>query len=133
MDADVRGWPSEELTEAVIGAAFRVSNELGVGFLEKVYENSLVVELLQMGLSVEQQKPVCVRYRDKVVGEYVLDLLVEGMLVVELKHAKALTDQHLAQSINYLKATGYQLALLINFGTPRVQVKRVIRSDSTHQ
>lgn len=132
MDADERGWPSEELTEAVIGAAYRVSNELGVGFLEKVYENALTIELRHAGLSVVQQQAVQVRYRGELVGDYVLDLLVNGVLVIELKHAKAFTDAHLAQTLNYLKATGFPLALLLNFGTPRVQVKRVIRSNATH-
>ena len=133
MGADESRWPSEQLTEAVIGAAFRVSNALGVGFLEKVYENSLAIELRRSGLSVEQQKPVQVLYQEEVVGEYVMDLLVESRLVVELKHAESLDDSHLAQTLNYLKATGYELALVINFGTSRVQVKRVIRSCDHHR
>lgn len=133
MSADECGWPDEALTETVIGAAFRVSNELGVGFLERVYENALAIELRDTGLSVSQQLPVKVSYRGVVVGDYVIDLLVEGRLVIELKHAKSLSDDHLAQSLNYLKATGYELALLINFGTPRVQVKRVIRSRDQHR
>lgn len=133
MSADDSGWAFEELTETVIGAAFRVSNELGVGFLERVYENSLAHELRTAGLVVEQQKAVEVRYRSIVVGEYVIDLLVEKSLVLELKHARSLTDAHLAQSLNYLKATGHELALVINFGTSRVQVKRVIRSIDQHR
>ncbi|TWT97075.1 hypothetical protein Pla108_28520 [Botrimarina colliarenosi] len=133
MGADDRGWPLEEMTETVIGAAFTVSNELGIGFLEKVYENALAIELRGCGLLVQQQKPVQVSYRGKIVGEYVIDLLVEDRLVLELKHAKALSEAHLAQSLNYLKATGFELALIINFGNPRVQVKRVIRSSDQHQ
>jgi len=133
MSADESRWPLEELTETVIGAAFKVSNELGVGFLERVYENALTIELREAGLIVEQQKPVKVLYRGVIVGDYVIDLLVENRLVLELKHASALTDAHLAQSLNYLKATGYELALVVNFGTSRVQVKRVIRSRDQHQ
>lgn len=133
MDADGHRWPSEELTEAVIGAAFAVSNELGVGFLERVYENALAIELRKLGLEVQQQKAVSVRYHGEVVGDYVLDLMVNEQLVVELKHAKSLSDEHLAQTLNYLKATGFPLALIINFGTRRVQVKRAILSDVHHQ
>jgi GxxExxY protein len=133
MSADHRGWPLEQVTETIIGGAFRVSNELGVGFLEKVYENAIAIELREAGLSVEQQKSVKVNYRGHVVGDYVIDLLVENQIVVELKHAKSLNDAHLAQSLNYLKATGYKLALVINFGSPRVEVKRVIRSIQQRQ
>lgn len=133
MIADESRWPLEELTETVIGAAFKVSNELGVGFLERVYENALAIELREAGLVVEQQKPVKVLYRGVIVGDYLIDLLVENRLVLELKHASGLADAHLAQSLNYLKATGYELALVINFGTSRVQIKRVIRSHDHHQ
>lgn len=133
MGADKRGCSFEVTTEIVIGCAFRVANELGVGFLERVYENSLAHELRKAGIHVAQQVKADVWYDGVVVGEYVIDLLVKDQLVVELKHAKALTDSHLAQSLNYLKATGKELALLINFGTPRVQVKRVIRSGSKNQ
>ena len=130
MDADEHGWPFEELTETIIGAAFKVSNELGIGFLEKVYENALAHELRKAGSDISQQVGVAVRYDGVVVGEYFVDLLVEREVIVELKHAKALTDAHLAQTLNYLKATGKQLALIINFGTSRVQVKRVVNSLS---
>ena len=133
MRADDRGWPFEEITETVIGAAYRVSNELGVGFLERVYENALALELRESGLQAQQQKPVQVAYRGTIVGDYVVDLLVEDKVVLELKHAKGISEAHLAQCLNYLKATGYELALVINFGNPRVQVKRVIRSNEHHQ
>ncbi len=117
----------------MIGCAYQVSNELGVGFLERVYENALYYELRKSGLRVNQQVPVKVRYDGVVVGDYVLDLIIEDAVIVELKHAKSLTDDHLAQTLNYLKATDKQIALLINFGTRRVQVKRVIRSRDQHQ
>ena len=116
---------TDEITER-IGAAFAVSNSLGTGFLEKVYENALAYELRQMGLKVEQQKPIAVHYRGVVVGDYVADLLVEGCVLVDLKAVKGLDDSHLAQCLNYLKATGLRHALLLNFGTSKVQVKRVV-------
>ncbi|MEM6656237.1 MAG: GxxExxY protein [Planctomycetota bacterium] len=117
-----------ELTETIIGAAFRVQNSLGVGFLEKVYENALARELAKTGLGVEQQKPTKVWYDDAVVGEYVADLVVDSRVIVELKAVKALDNIHVAQCLNYLRATGLGLGLLLNFGSPRVEVKR-LRND----
>ncbi len=100
-------------------------NKLGCGFLEKVYENALAHELRKAGLSVAQQYRIKVRYDDIIVGEYTADLLVDGAVVVELKAVKALDSIHTAQCINYLKASGLQLCLLLNFGKPRVEVHRV--------
>lgn len=133
MNADERGWAFEELTETVIGCAFRVSNELGLGFLEKVYENALCHEMKKAGLRVGQQVSIAVRYDNAIVGEYVVDLIVEENLILELKHAKSISDAHFAQTLNYLKATGKEVALILNFGTQRVQVKRVIRSNAPQQ
>jgi GxxExxY protein len=116
----------DKITEAVIGAAFAVSNTLGAGFLEKVYENALVHELEKANLSVKQQAPVKVFYDDVVVGEYFADILVEEKVIVELKTVKAIDNAHMAQSLNYLKATGLKICLLINFGLPKVQIKRII-------
>jgi GxxExxY protein len=113
------------LSERIIGGAFAVSNVLGVGFLEKVYENALAHELRKLGLAVAQQQAIVVRYDGIVVGEYVADLMVERSVIVELKHARILDDVHLAQCLNYLKATGLHLCLLINFGKPRVEVRRI--------
>jgi len=115
------------ITERVIGCAYTVSNTLGTGFLEKVYENALAHELRKNGLAVAQQHPIKVLYDGVVVGDFVADLLVEHEVLVELKAVKAFDDVHLAQCLNYLKATGRSLCLLLNFGTPRVQVKRVVR------
>lgn len=117
---------TDEITEKIIGAAFAVSNTLGAGFLEKVYENALAYELRQMGLKVEQQKSIPVHYRGVLVGDYIADLLVEGIVLVELKAVKTLDDTHLAQCLNYLKATGLRHGLILNFGTSKVQVKRVV-------
>jgi GxxExxY protein len=113
-----------EISERIIGCAFTVSNSLGTGFFEKVYENALAHEMRKRGLVVAQQHPIVVRYDGVIVGEYVADFLVEHLVLVELKHAKLLDDVHVAQCLNYLKATGLHLCLLINFGKPRVEIRR---------
>ena len=113
-------------TEAIIRCAIKVSNGLGAGFLEKVYENALVHELRKDGLECAQQLPLSVHYDSVVVGEYVADLVVEGSVIVELKAAKAIDDIHKAQAINYLKATGLRVGLILNFGTPRLGIKRLV-------
>jgi GxxExxY protein len=114
-----------ELSGHIIGCSFTVLNTLGAGFLEKVYENALALELRKAGLAVVQQRGVQVMYDGSVVGEYFTDLLVEDEIVVELKAVKALDETHRAQCINYLKATGLRLGLLLNFGMPRLEIKRV--------
>ncbi|HCB49098.1 MAG TPA: GxxExxY protein [Chloroflexi bacterium] len=113
----------EELTKKVIGCAFKVHNSLGSGFLEKVYENALRIELSGAGLRVEQQRPIQVYYQGEVIGDFVSDLLVEKRLVVELKAIEKLTKLHEAQLVNYLTATGLDIGLLINFGKS-VQIKQ---------
>lgn len=113
------------ITKMVIGSAYNVANRLGCGFLEKVYENSLAHEIGKQGLNVEQQKPIRVYYDDVSVGTFVPDLLVENCLIVELKTASRLGNVHTAQCLNYLKATRINLCLLINFGNPRVEIRRV--------
>jgi GxxExxY protein len=125
MDADKRRW-LDALTERIIGCAYTVANGLGAGFLEKVYENALAHELRKAGLTVEQQRALEVRYDGVVVGDYVADLLVDGAVVVELKAAKALDDVHAAQCMNYLKASALHVCLLINFGSPRVKIRRIV-------
>ena len=112
-----------QVTQAVIGAAFRVGNTLGYGFLEKVYENALAHELRKMGLRVRQQHPIPVFYDGVRVGKFDCDLLVEETVLVELKSVRAWDDVHTAQCLNYLTATRLPLCLLINFGQ-RVDVKR---------
>ena len=109
----------DPLSQRIIGCAFRVSNGLGIGFLEKVYEYALAHELSKEGLAVEQQHPIKVFYDGQMVGEYIADLLVENRILVELKAAKTLDQIHSAQCINYLKATGKPVCLLLNFGTAK--------------
>src|SRR5580658_9920982 len=116
----------DEISYTVNGCAFTVSNTLGVGFLEKVYENALAHEIRLAGLEVEQQKTIAVKYRDIVVGSYTADLLVAGCVLVELKVAKALDATHVAQCMNYLKATDLRVCLLLNFGGSRVEMKRLV-------
>jgi len=114
------------VTERVIQCAYAVGNGLGVGFLEKVYENALAHELRKNGLKAVQQLNVPVYYDGVRVGDYTADLLIEDCVLVELKVVKAFDDMHLAQCLNYLKATGLHVCLLINFGKPRVEVKRIV-------
>lgn len=116
------------LSQRVIACAFAVHSELGNGFLEKVYENALCVELEKNGLKIERQKPLNVFYAGTLVGEFQADIVVENALILELKAVSALTDAHGAQCINYLKATGRPLCLLINFGEVRARVKRFINT-----
>jgi len=116
----------DDLTQKIIGCAYKVHNALGPGFLEKVYENSLRIELERLGLEVKQREPINVIYDGQVVGEYYADLWVDGRVVIELKAAQALVKQHEVQLVNYLAATGIDSGLLLNFG-PSVQVKRKFR------
>ena len=124
MDADERRL--NEITERVIQAAFHVSNKLGVGFLEKVYENALAVELRKNRLRTEQQKPVQVFYDGIVVGDYFADMIVENEVLIELKAVKAFDEIHSAQCLNYLKASGLRICLLLNFATSKVGIKRIV-------
>ncbi|MBK7147748.1 MAG: GxxExxY protein [Bacteroidetes bacterium] len=105
-----------EITELIIGSFFKVYNSLGYGFLEKVYENAMLEELKRDGLKVEAQHPIKVFYQDKEVGSYYADLLVEGKVIVELKAAEYIAEEHEAQLLNYLRATDIEVGLLLNFG-----------------
>ena len=116
----------EALAEHVIGAAYEVSNVLGAGFLEKIYERALMEELSARGVRVKAQAPFPVTYKGKHIGTYSADLLVEDRLLVEVKCVDGFSNEHLAQCINYLKASGLHLALLINFRRPRVEWRRVV-------
>jgi GxxExxY protein len=115
-----------EMTEGIIKCVYVVSNTLGNGFLEKVYENALAHELRKSGFLVEQQKGIKVRYDGIVVGDYMADLLVQNVVLIELKAVKSLEGIHVAQCLNYLKATGLKVCLLLNFGTPKVQIRRLM-------
>jgi len=128
MNVDKRGLEQNQmnsLTEKVIRCAFTVSNALGCGFLEKVYENALAHELRKASLEADQQHAITVYYDGVPVGEYTADLLVEGVLLLELKAVKDLDDIHVAQCLNYLRATSLRLCLLMNFGKPKLEVRRI--------
>lgn len=113
----------EELSKKVIAAAYEVHNELGHGFLEKVYKNALAVELKNVGVKCNLEVPLQIAYRSEIVGEYVADIVVDGKIIVEAKAVSNLNPAHEVQLVNYLKATGLQVGLLINFGQS-IQIKR---------
>jgi len=114
-----------EVTDLVLKAFFRVYNELGYGFLEKIYENALIIAARELGLAVEQQVRVHIYFDGKVVGDHVIDLLFNNAVIVEVKAAKSLLEEHEAQLLNYLKATPFEVGLLLNFG-PKPQFKRKV-------
>jgi GxxExxY protein len=114
------------ITEKIIGCAYSVSNNLGPGFLEKVYENALVHELRKAGSIVAQQQPITVMYDNVEVGYFEADIVVEGLVLVELKTVRSFDEAHMAQCMNYLRATGLRVCLLINFATPKIQIKRIV-------
>lgn len=116
-----------EITHQVIGAAFEVWKVLGYGFLEKAYENALVVELKLHGLAVEQQVGIDVYYKGVIVGQYAADLFTENKVIVELKAEKEYNPKHEAQLLNYLKGTGIQVGLLLNFGEKKCEFKRLVK------
>ena len=115
-----------DITYSINGAVFEVNKILGPGFLEKVYENALLVELKSRGLKTESQVQITVSYKDNVVGEYLADLLVEDKVIVELKTVENLDKNHEAQLINYLKATGLHVGLLVNFKHEKADIKRMV-------
>lgn len=117
----------EALTEKILKACFEVSNELGSGFLESVYTKALLVILREMGLKVQSQVPINVKFRGVSVGDFFADILVEDCVILELKAVKKLMPEHMAQVINYLNATGIDVGLLINFGNPKLEYRRFYR------
>lgn len=112
-------------TEKIIKAAYTVHNVLGFGFLEKIYQNALIIELRKMGLNILSEEPIIVYYENEIVGQYVADIIVEKKVILELKAVKDLAIIHEVQLVNYLKATGIEVGLLINFGHS-VQIKRKV-------
>ena len=115
-----------QLTYAINGAVFDVNRVLGPGFLEKVYENALLLELKRRGLRAQNQVPIKVYYKEEAVGEYIADILVEGTVIVEIKTVDKLDKIHEAQVLNYMKATGIQVGLLVNFKQPKAEIKRMV-------
>jgi len=126
MDSDLSREQLDKTTEIIIGCCYTIISALGTGFLEKVYENALSHEIRKVGLKALQQHPIKVMYDGVEVGEYVADILVDDQVVVELKAVRALDNIHRAQCLNYLKATGYRVCLLVNFGAPKLEVRRIV-------
>ena len=118
-----------DITSTILQACFEVTNELGAGFVESVYENALLIALQEKGLKVASQVPLAVMFRGRSVGEFVADLVLEDKVIVELKAVKALAPEHQAQVINYLNATGLDVGLLVNFGRPKLEYKRLHRKS----
>lgn len=116
----------KEESYEIVGAAIRVWKSLGHGFLEKVYENALAIELRNRECRVEQQKPIKVYYEGHVVGDYLADIVVNDSILLEIKCAKAIADKHVAQTLNYLKATGIRLGVILNFGPEGLEHKRLV-------
>jgi len=114
----------EDITAKVLEACFEVSNTLGIGYIESVYENALFVVLTQKGIKVERQVPLKVKFRDVIVGDFKADMIVEGKVLLELKAVETLAKEHYAQLLNYLKTTGIEVGMVINFGNPRLQYRR---------
>jgi GxxExxY protein len=117
-----------EITKKIIGCAYQVSNTLGIGFVEKVYENALAHLIRKSGLAVIQQHPIKVSFDGIIVGDFYADLLVANRVLVELKAVSMLVDEHTAQALNYLRASGFEVCLLINFGKSKIEIKRLLPS-----
>ena len=116
----------KDLSYQIVGLAIQVRKELGYGFLEKVYENALMVLLEENGIKAEQQVSIKVRFHGKIIGDYVADILVEDLIILELKAQDRIIDAHKAQTLNYLKATGLRLAILLNFGKEGLEHERLV-------
>ena len=114
------------ISRRVIGCAFAVSNSLGSGFVESVYEGALSLELAEQGIAFERQAPLRVFYKGQIIGSFIADLIVERVLVVELKALNKLSSEHEAQVMNYLKASGLGVGLLLNFGAPKLEIRRIV-------
>jgi GxxExxY protein len=132
MNTDEHGLRHEDLTKKVIGIFYEVYNELGFGFLESVYEQAMLLALRDAGLSAEGQVLIQVRFRGRVVGEFRSDIVVESVLLLELKAARAMDSSHEAQTLNYLRATDIEVGLLMNFG-PKPEFKRFLFDNSRKQ
>lgn len=117
-----------ELTEKIIGCAYRVYNKMGFGFLESVYEKCMLIELRKENLQAESQKPITVCYENEIVGEFIADIIVDDTVILELKSVRHLLQAHEVQLVNYLVATGKPVGLIINFGKKKVEIKRKIKS-----
>ena len=118
----------KDITETVIGCAYRVYNKMGFGFLESVYEKCLLIELRKAGLDTESQEPITVYYDSEIVGEFVADIIVNDTIILELKSVRRVSKAHEVQLVNYLVATGKPVGLILNFGERKVEIKRKVKA-----
>jgi GxxExxY protein len=123
----------KDLSYRIIGLAMEVHNELGQGFLEKVYENAMMVLLRKEGINTLQQAAIVVKFLGEVVGDYYADILVDDKIVLELKSVEKITDAHRAQTLNYLKATGMELAIILNFGKEKLEYERLVYQPALYK
>lgn len=121
----------KELAYRIIGVAMQVHSELGYGFMEKVYENAMMVLLRREGMKALQQVPITVKFLDEIVGEYFADIFVDGKVIYELKSVDGISNMHRAQALNYLKATGLELAIILNFGKEKLEFERLVFQPKT--
>lgn len=126
MDTNKNKIIYKDLSYKIIGLAMEVYNKLGYGFLEKVYENALMVLFKREGIKVKQQTPITVYFEGEIVGEYYADILVEDKIILELKAVEKILDVHKSQTLNYLKATGLQLAIILNFSKEKLEYERLV-------
>ena len=127
MDTNENEILYKDLSYKIIGIAMRVHSKLGYGFLEKVYENALMVLFRREGIEAKQQVPITVYFEEEVVGNYYADILVEDKVILEIKSVENIIDAHIAQSLNYLKATGLRLAIILSFSKEKLEYKRIVK------
>ena len=127
MDTNEEKILYKDLSYKIVGLAMEAHNKLGYGFLEKVYENALMVLLRKEGIKAERQAPITVYFDGEVVGDYYADILIDNKIILELKAAVNIADTHRAQTLNYLKATGLRLAMILNFGKERLEYERLVK------
>ena len=125
----MKKFPHQELTKSIIGIYYNVYNELGFGFLEKVYHKSLLIELKRNGYKIDSEKKVNVYYKNEIVGEYIPDIIINDSVIVELKCVEYLTDIHENQLLNYLKATDCEVGLILNFGKDPQFIRKIFTND----
>ena len=125
----MKKFPHQELTKSIIGIYYNVYNELGFGFLEKVYHKALLIELKNNGYKIDSEKKVNVYYKNEIVGEYIPDIIINDSVIVELKCVEYLTDIHENQLLNYLKATDCEVGLILNFGKDPQFIRKIFTND----
>ena len=127
MDTNENEILYKDLSYKIVGVAMRVHSKLGYGFLEKVYENALMVLFRREGIEAKQQAPITVYFEEEAVGNYYADILVEDKVILEIKSVENIIDAHIAQTLNYLKATGLRLAIILNFSKEKLKYKRIVK------